>query len=127
MNLHAAILALATSLVASPSTTVDPETVHAPCIVMGEALRKQNRDIVNSLCQYGWMDVQKWGKSVGGNLWRTTDDIGDSWGTISRNGFALTDFAKNAGPGGWNDPDMLVVGQLGPGWGAAFARATCAH
>jgi alpha-galactosidase len=100
---------------------INTQSLHAnqhPYMVMGDALRKQNRDIVYSLCQYGWMDVQKWGKSVGGNLWRTTDDIGDSWGTISRNGFALSDFAKNAGPGGWNDPDMLVVGQLGPGWGA---------
>lgn len=84
---------------------------------MGNALKKVNRDIVYSLCEYGWGDVWKWGTTVGGNLWRTTGDIGDAWGTMTRLGFGESEHARYAGPGHWNDPDMLVVGELGQGWG----------
>lgn len=94
------------------------DAMQHPYRIMGDALRQQPRDIVYSLCQYGWLDVWKWGTAVGGNLWRTTDDIGDFWGTVAGNGFAESDHAQYAGPGHWNDPDMLVVGQLGPGWAA---------
>lgn len=86
-----------------------------PYILMREALDASGRDIVYSLCQYGMGDVFNWGKKVGGNLWRTTGDINDSWGSMSRIGFAHSEKAHGAGPGGWNDPDMLVVGRLG--WG----------
>lgn len=71
------------------------------------------RDIVYSLCQYGMGDVSKWGASVGGNLWRTTGDINDSWGAMSGIGFGQAGLEKYAGPGHWNDPDMLVVGKVG--------------
>src|SRR6202012_5633596 len=54
---------------------------------MGNYLREQPRDIVFSLCQYGEFDVWKWGASVGGNSWRTTGDIRDSWGSLSSIGF----------------------------------------
>jgi len=87
-----------------------------PYIVMREALDQVNRDIVYSLCQYGMGDVYKWGHSVaGGNLWRTTGDINDSWGSMSGIGFAHSVRSTYVKPGGWNDPDMLVVGRLG--WG----------
>ncbi len=79
------------------------------------ALAKQPRDIVHSLCQYGMGDVWKWGRSVGGNLWRTTGDITDSWGSLSSIGFKQTEIASWGQPGGWNDPDMLIVGKVG--WG----------
>jgi alpha-galactosidase len=86
-----------------------------PYIVMRQALDQSGRDIVYSLCQYGMGDVYKWGKLVGGNLWRTTGDIVDTWRSMSSIGFAHSPKAIGAGPGGWNDPDMLVVGKLG--WG----------
>ena len=80
---------------------------------MGEALRKTGRPIVYSLCQYGRADVQEWGAKVGGNLWRTTGDIGDRWQSMAKIGFAQSDLAPSAGPGHWNDPDMLEVGNGG--------------
>jgi alpha-galactosidase len=82
---------------------------------MGKFLREQNRDIVFSLCQYGMADVWKWGGSVNGNCWRTTGDITDTWKSLSGIGFQQDPAAPFAGPGHWNDPDMLVVGQVG--WG----------
>jgi alpha-galactosidase len=78
-------------------------------------LDKLDRDIVFSLCQYGWGDVWLWGKEVGGDLWRMTGDITDTWPSMSGIGFAQTGREKFAGPGGWNDTDMLVVGRVG--WG----------
>jgi alpha-galactosidase len=86
-----------------------------PYSIMDDALRQQPRDIVFSLCQYGMGDVWKWGASVGGNSWRTTGDIVDSWGSMTANGFDSAGHEQYAGPGHWNDPDMLVVGKLG--WG----------
>jgi len=78
--------------------------------IMGDALRKQKRPIVYSLCQYGRLDVWKWGADVGGNLWRTTGDIRDAWDSMSRIGFGQNDLAPWAKPGHWNDPDMLEIG-----------------
>ena len=87
-----------------------------PYKVMREALDQAPRDIVFSLCQYGMGDVYKWGHSeVGGNLWRTTGDINDSWASMSGIGFSHSVRSPYVKPGGWNDPDMLVVGKLG--WG----------
>lgn len=90
-------------------------TAIKPFKVMGEYLRQQPRDIYYSLCQYGMSDVWKWGDSVGGNSWRTTNDITDTW--VSVKGIALDQdkSAAYAKPGNWNDPDMLVVGTVG--WG----------
>ena len=78
--------------------------------IMGDALLKQKRPIVYSLCQYGRQDVWKWGPEVGGNLWRTTGDIRDAWDSMTRIGFSQNDLAPYAKPGHWNDPDMLEVG-----------------
>jgi alpha-galactosidase len=52
---------------------------------------------------------------VGGNCWRTTGDISDNWNSMSSIGFGQNGHEKYAGPGHWNDPDMLVVGYVG--WG----------
>ena len=82
---------------------------------MRDALLKQSRDIVYSLCQYGWQDVWKWGPEMNGNLWRTTGDITDTWSSLSRIGFSQASLAEYARPGRWNDPDMLIVGMVG--WG----------
>ncbi len=86
-----------------------------PYFVMRDALQKQPRDIVFSLCQYGMKDVWKWGPEVNGNLWRTTGDIEDTWQSLSNIGFHQTKQFAYAKPGRWNDPDMLIVGQVG--WG----------
>jgi len=86
-----------------------------PYIVMKEALEKAGRDIVYSLCQYGMGDVWEWGAEVGGNCWRTTGDITDDWSSVESIGFSQAGHEKYAGPGHWNDPDMLVVGKVG--WG----------
>jgi alpha-galactosidase len=77
---------------------------------MYEALRRTGRPIVYSLCQYGMDRVWSWGASVGGNLWRTTGDITDNYGQMSLIGFGQNGLERFAGPGHWNDPDMLEVG-----------------
>ena len=66
------------------------ERLMKPYQVMDAALRKQDRDIVFSLCQYGMGNVWEWGAEVGGNCWRTTGDIGDSWSSMSDIGFGRT-------------------------------------
>jgi len=77
---------------------------------MHEALEKTGRAIVFSLCQYGMDRVWRWGPSVGGNLWRTTDDISDDYGSMAYIGFGQNGLERFAAPGHWNDPDMLEVG-----------------
>ena len=77
---------------------------------MGDALKATGRPILYSLCQYGVDQPWKWGPSVGAQMWRTTDDIDDSYGRMIAIGFSQAGLAKYAGPGRWNDPDMLEVG-----------------
>jgi alpha-galactosidase len=77
---------------------------------MGDALQATGRPIIYSLCEYGWGDVQKWGPEVGGNLWRTTGDIRDAWQSMIDNVEKQVPTAEYAGPGHWNDPDMLEIG-----------------
>ena len=86
-----------------------------PYIHFRSVLDSVDRDIVYSICQYGRGDVWQWGEEVGGNLWRTTGDIVDTWSSMAGIGFRQGELAPYAGPGHWNDPDMLVVGKLG--WG----------
>ena len=80
---------------------------------MHKALLSTRRPIVLSMCQYGWDDVWKWGDTVGGNLWRTTGDINDTYARMATIGFGQAGLAQYAGPGHWNDPDMLEVGNGG--------------
>ena len=82
-------------------------------VKMRDALRSTGRPIVYSLCQYGVDDVWEWGASVGGNLWRTTGDINDTYTRMADIGFNQIGIAQYAGPGHWNDPDMLEVGNGG--------------
>jgi len=89
-----------------------------PYFVMQDALKKIDRDIIYSLCQYGMSNVWEWGAKVDGNLWRTTGDITDTWESMSSIGFSQIENAKYAKPGHWNDPDMLVVGWVG--WGPSL-------
>jgi alpha-galactosidase len=89
-----------------------------PYELMRKMLDQADRDIVYSLCQYGMGKVWEWGAEVGGNLWRTTGDITDSWNSMAGIGFAQSKSSAFAKPGNWNDPDMLVVGQVG--WGPSL-------
>jgi alpha-galactosidase len=93
----------------------DLETSQKPYRVMRAALDKVPRDIMFSLCQYGAANVWEWGAEVGGNSWRTTGDIQDTWSSLTRIGFRQAGHEKYAGPGHFNDPDMLIVGKVG--WG----------
>jgi alpha-galactosidase len=81
---------------------------------MGKALQdataKTGRPIVFSLCQYGWDSVWEWAPALGGNLWRTTGDIEPHWQSIYDIASQQSGLEKYAGPGHWNDPDMLEVG-----------------
>lgn len=91
------------------------EEYKKPYQVMRASLNYVPRDILFSFCQYGMGDVWKWGAEVGGNSWRTTGDIEDTWKSMSTIGFGQDKAAPYAQPGHYNDPDMLVVGKVG--WG----------
>ena len=80
---------------------------------MHDALQRTGRPIVYSLCEYGWNLVWRWGAGVGGNLWRTTGDIEDRYESMARIGFGQAGLETFAGPGHWNDPDMLEIGNGG--------------
>ena len=95
------------------------DNLQRPYRLIGEILRNQKRDIVLNLCQYGMGNVWEWGKDVGGNSWRTAGDLGGSFEGIAaalfRDGFDV--YSKNrlhvyGSPGGWNDPDYLLLGYL---------------
>jgi alpha-galactosidase len=77
---------------------------------MDKALKATGRPIVFSLCQYGWDAVWEWAPQVGGNLWRTTGDITPNWDRIYAIASQQAGLESYAGPGHWNDPDMLEVG-----------------
>ena len=76
---------------------------------MRDALNKTGRPIFYSLCNGGGGGVTTWGPSVG-NSWRTTGDISDSWDSMIQRADLNNKVANSSGPGGWNDPDMLEVG-----------------
>jgi len=77
---------------------------------MRDALKATGRPIVYSLCNWGHEKPWEWGKSVGGMLWRTTGDISDKWTSMIGILDQQVGLEKYSGPGGWNDPDMLEVG-----------------
>jgi alpha-galactosidase len=87
---------------------------------MGKALAEVDRDIVYSICEWGENEPWLWGRNAGGHLWRSTFDIVAKW-SADRFEFGLgivdiidrmdeRDIAPYHGPGGWNDPDMLQIG-----------------
>jgi alpha-galactosidase len=82
---------------------------------MRDALANTGRPIVYSICEWGRTGppkVWEWGADVG-NLWRTTGDISDNWSSMISRVHSDDDLAAFAGPGHWNDPDMLEVGNGG--------------
>ena len=84
--------------------------MHEAYVKMGNALKATGRPIVFSLCQYGWDSVWEWAPALGGNLWRTTGDIDPHWDRVYAILEQQAGLEKYAGPGHWNDPDMLEVG-----------------
>jgi len=105
------------SVLAPGETNQQLPVLKRPYQVARSALDQVSRDIVFSLCQYGWGNVWEWGAEPGiaGNSWRTTGDITDTWESMAGIGFQQVGHSKYASPGHWNDPDMLVIGKVG--WG----------
>ncbi|NEB08487.1 alpha-galactosidase [Streptomyces coelicoflavus] len=79
---------------------------------MRDALAATGRPIVYSICEWGQNKPWEWAGDLG-QLWRTTGDISDSWSSMSSIMKANLALAPYARPGGWNDPDMLEVGNGG--------------
>jgi alpha-galactosidase len=79
---------------------------------MREALKATGRPIVYSICEWGENKPWEWASDVG-HLWRTTGDISDNWGSMLSILKQNLPLAPHAGPGHWNDPDMLEVGNGG--------------
>ncbi|XP_073002570.1 alpha-galactosidase-like [Typha latifolia] len=79
---------------------------------MSKALQTYGRNIFFSLCEWGQNDPATWAKGMG-NSWRTTGDIEDNWNSMTSRADQNDRWASYAGPGGWNDPDMLEVGNGG--------------
>lgn len=93
---------------------------------MADALAGTDRSIVFSVCEWGIRKPWEWARDAGGNMWRTTPDIFDNFGWtplgvrfIARRNLRLAD---HAGPGAWNDPDMLLVGNRGDGRATGVLR-----
>lgn len=92
-----------------------PESLKAPFFLMWNEIKKQNRDIVFNLCQYGMGKVWTWGGEMG-HSWRTTDDLG--WGknygmpAFYYCGRSNADHWQYSKPGNWNDPDYILIGHV---------------
>jgi alpha-galactosidase len=89
------------------------DELQKPYRKMSAALKKQKRDFVFNLCQYGMGEVWKWGAEVGGHCWRTAGDLGielESYHDVALQNANLWLYAK---PGSWNDPDYLQIGFVG--------------
>lgn len=105
----------------------DQETAIQRYSAMGAALRNSGREFLFSLCEWGGRNPHLWGRKAGGQMWRVSGDVFDSWINIwmqTWNTYGIgvdvsldiaADLASYGGPGGWNDLDMLVVGLKGKG------------
>ncbi|XP_060675736.1 alpha-galactosidase 3 [Ziziphus jujuba] len=88
---------------------IEPKKRYPP---MRDALNETGRTIFYSICEWGVDDPALWAGKIG-NSWRTTDDINDTWASMTTIADLNDKWAAYAGPGGWNDPDMLEVGNGG--------------
>jgi len=91
------------------STTQDAKSSYTN---MSNALYAAGRPIVFSICEWGSNKPWEWAANVG-HLWRTTGDISDNWNSMINIFEKQKELARYAGPGKWNDPDMLEVGNGG--------------
>jgi alpha-galactosidase len=94
----------------SAAQVYKPEEMQGAYRKMHDAIKRTGRPMVYSLCQYGLEAVWHWGPDVGGNMWRTTDDIGGDYDRVSLFGFQHNGLDTFVGPGHWNDPDILQIG-----------------
>ena len=78
-------------------------------VAMRDALNKTGRKIFYSICNWGREKVPLWGAQVG-NSWRTTDYIKNYWASVIFNFFENQKVRWATEEYGWNDPDMLEVG-----------------
>lgn len=92
---------------------------------MGLALASTGRDIVFSACQWGTESVHEWIRSSGAHLFRSTEDINDSWNSIKDIALSQLDKQAFSGPYCHNDMDMLVVGMYGKGGTEYIAAGGC--
>jgi len=88
---------------------VDPKIAYP---TMRDALKATGRPILFSMCEWGRNQPATWARGVA-HIWRTTGDISDRWDSFTRLLDQQVGLEKYAGPGGWNDPDMLEVGNGG--------------
>ncbi len=88
------------------------QNAEASYLLMSKALKATGRPIVFSICTWGESKPWLWGKEAG-NLWRTTEDIRDNWNSMMGILNLQKPLYPYAGPGHWNDPDMLEVGNGG--------------
>ena len=91
------------------STTQDAKSSYTN---MSNALYAAGRPIVFSICEWGSNKPWEWAGTVG-HLWRTTGDISDNWNSMTDIFEKQRELSRYAGPGRWNDPDMLEVGNGG--------------
>lgn len=80
---------------------------------MADALEASGRDIVYSVCEWGDSEPWTWADKVGGHYWRTYGDISDNWARMVDILDQQVGLESFSGPNGWNDPDMLEVGNGG--------------
>jgi alpha-galactosidase len=80
---------------------------------MGEALRASGRDIVYGISQKGQFNVAQWAPRTGANLWRTGNELEENWASVAAAGFGQNGREYAAGPGAWNDPGLLQIGNTG--------------
>ncbi len=97
-----------------PSIT-DLQQMQRPYFIMGALLKKQHRDMVFNLCQYGMDKVWTWGAEAGGNSWRTAGDLGGDLNHIFNVALKDATYGEWSKPGEWNDPDYIQIGYLGNG------------
>jgi alpha-galactosidase len=86
----------------------DLDELKKPYILMGGILKKQKRDMLYNLCQYGMGNVWEWGEEVGGQSWRTSGDLIHEPERFIEIAIKNATYAKYCHPGGWNDPDFFL-------------------
>ena len=89
------------------------EAMKKPYRLMGDLLKKQDRDILFNLCQYGMGTVWEWGAEVGGHSWRTAGDLGYELDRVFEVALKNAEHRKFSRPGSWNDPDYIQIGSIG--------------
>ncbi len=100
------------------------EAYQYPYQLMGDILKRQDRDIVFNLCQYGMGDVWKWGAKVGGHCWRTAGDLGFELDRIFDVALRNSEYREYSKPGEWNDPDYIQIGWIGSAKGMGIPELT---